>query len=75
MNGKYEHFINTPNHCSLSGAMVLKARLEAYWNARGLDGVKIDVFSIEGTGMYSLRSNIADLLTVRARNVYSAGNA
>lgn len=56
------------------GAMLLKARIEAFWAAQGLEGVKIDVFSVEGTDLYSLRSNIVDLLTVRMRNVYSAGD-
>lgn len=66
MNGK----VNTP----LADAMLLKSRIEAYWLAQGLEGVKIDVFSVEGTDLYSLKSNIADLLTVRMRNVYSAGD-
>lgn len=65
MSGKLSSFIDVPDYCSLTGAMLLKARLVAYWLAQGLEGVKIDVFSVDGTDMYSVRSNIADLLVRR----------
>lgn len=74
MSGKLSSFIDVPDYCSLTGTSLLKARLEAYWLAQGLEGVKIDVYSIDGTDMYSVKSNIAELLTVRMRNVYSAGD-
>lgn len=59
---------------SLAYMMLLKARIEAFWIAQCLDGVKIDVFLDEWTNLYSLRSNIVDLLTVRTRDVYSTGD-
>lgn len=61
MNGKRTKSADV----SLADTMLLKARIEAFWAAQGLEGVKIDVFSVEGTDLYSLKSNIAELLTVR----------